>query len=307
MIRNAILLVITLLAACAYSYFEAPALSSAQWTLLIDLAWIWGGFTAYTIIAGELTGNCSQVDRLWSLVPIVYVGYVAYETNWDARASLMAALTLIWGARLTFNFARRGGYHWLPWKGEEDYRWEVLRKEAPLNNVWVWRLFNLFFICIYQMGLILLFTLPVVYAWSPEANALGAADFMLAILFVALVVWEFYADQQQWEYQTEKYRRINAGEALGPVYGKGFVHEGLWRLSRHPNYFAEQSIWLVFYGFSVAATGEWLNASITGAILLIFLFQGSAQFSEGLTAAKYPDYTDYQKRTPQFLPKFWGR
>ncbi|MGB4560336.1 MAG: hypothetical protein WBI11_00865, partial [Schleiferiaceae bacterium] len=60
--------------------------------------------------------------------------------------------------------------------------------------------------------------------------------------------------------------------------------------------------WVVFYGFSISSTGEWLNASILGAILLIFLFQGSAQFSEGLTAAKYPEYQDYQAKTPRFLP-----
>ena len=85
----------------------------------------------------------------------------------------MAALVAIWGARLTFNFARRRGYHWLPSKGKEDYRWEVLRQQAPLNKVVVWKLFNIFFICIYQMALIALFTLPIVYAWRPEASALG--------------------------------------------------------------------------------------------------------------------------------------
>ena len=302
MIRTAILLVVTLFAACAYTYFQAPALTEAQWALLTDLFWIWAGFTAYTIVAGELTGNCSQVDRLWSIVPIVYTGYAAYFTEWDARATLMAALVAIWGSRLTFNFARRGGYHWLPWKGEEDYRWEVLRQQAPLNNALVWKLFNIFFICIYQMALIALFTLPIVYAWRPEASALGWADGGLAVLMLALIAWETLADQQQWNYQKEKHRRKNAGETLGDYYGKGFTHTGLWSLSRHPNYFAEQSIWVVFYGFSVVATGEWLNASVLGAILLIFLFQGSAQFSEGLTAQKYPEYEDYKSQTPRFLP-----
>ena len=302
MIRTAILLVVTLFAACAYTYFQAPALSDAQWALLTDLFWIWAGFTAYTIIAGELTGNCSQVDRLWSIVPIVYTGYAAYFTGWDTRATLMAGLVALWGARLTFNFARRGGYHWLPWKGEEDYRWEVLRQQAPLNKPLVWKAFNVFFICLYQMALILLFTLPIAYAWREEANPVGWADAVLTLLFTALVVWEYVADQQQWEYQKEKYRRKGTGEDLGPYYGKGFTHTGLWSLSRHPNYFAEQSIWVVFYGFSIVATGEWLNASILGAILLIFLFQGSAQFSEGLTAQKYPEYSDYQQQTPKFLP-----
>ena len=50
---------------------------------------------------------------------------------------------------------------------------------------------------------------------------------------------------------------LAAGEDLGPVYGKGFVHTGLWGRSRHPNYACEQSIWVVFYLFTGAATGEW--------------------------------------------------
>jgi steroid 5-alpha reductase family enzyme len=74
---------------------------------------------------------------------------------------------------------------------------------------------------------------------------------------------------------------------------------------RHPNYFSEQSIWLVFYLFSVAASGRWLNWSVMGIILLLLLFQGSADFSEKISAEKYPAYKDYLKRVPRFLPKLW--
>jgi steroid 5-alpha reductase family enzyme len=73
---------------------------------------------------------------------------------------------------------------------------------------------------------------------------------------------------------------------------------------RHPNYFAEQAIWVVFYLFSVAATGEWLNWTIVGAVLLVILFKGSSDFSEEISAKKYPKYADYQKRVGRFLPKF---
>jgi steroid 5-alpha reductase family enzyme len=71
---------------------------------------------------------------------------------------------------------------------------------------------------------------------------------------------------------------------------------------RHPNYTAEQAIWIVFYFYSVAATGLWLNWSIMGAILLVLLFWGSSNFSESISGGKYPDYADYRKRVPRFLP-----
>ena len=87
----------------------------------------------------------------------------------------------------------------------------------------------------------------------------------------------------------------------GP-YAKGFAHRGLWGVVRHPNYAAEQAIWIVFYLFSVSATGQWLNWSVIGAILLVLLFWGSSNFSESISASKYPDYADYKLRVPRFVP-----
>jgi steroid 5-alpha reductase family enzyme len=229
---------------------------------------------------------------------------MTWKGGMDERMVLMSVLVTIWAARLTYNFARRGGYSWKFWEGEEDYRWEVLRQRPGFKNPFVWLLFNLFFICFYQNTLIFLFTLPVLSGLTENAAPLGAWDYVLAAVYVGLVIMEYIADQQQFDFQTEKYRRINAGEPLGE-YADGFVQTGLWSKMRHPNYFAEQSIWVVFYLFSVAATGEWLNWTMAGAVLLIILFKGSSDFSEEISAKKYPAYKDYQKRVARFIPKFW--
>jgi steroid 5-alpha reductase family enzyme len=87
-------------------------------------------------------------------------------------------------------------------------------------------------------------------------------------------------------------------------YADGFVSKGLWAKVRHPNYAAEQSIWVVFYLMGVIATGEWLNWTIAGPILLMILFKGSADFSEEISASKYPMYKEYQKKVGRFIPKF---
>jgi steroid 5-alpha reductase family enzyme len=71
---------------------------------------------------------------------------------------------------------------------------------------------------------------------------------------------------------------------------------------RHPNYAAEQSIWIVFYFFSVVATGQWINWSIAGCLLLIVLFVGSSDFSESISKEKYPLYERYMKSVSRFLP-----
>jgi steroid 5-alpha reductase family enzyme len=285
------------------AYFLGTPPNELQLSILKSTAWIVAAVIAYTFIVGQLTGNNSQVDKLWSIVPIVYAWYMTYKGDWNDRMILMAVLVTIWGVRLTYNFARRGAYTWKFWEGEEDYRWEILRKKPGFKNPIIWLLFNLLFICFYQNTLIFLFTLPILSCLADQTNTLGWIDWSLAGLFIALVIIEFIADQQQYDFQTEKYRRINNGLDLGE-YANGFVTTGLWSKVRHPNYAAEQAIWVVFYLISIVATGEWLNWTIAGSILLIILFKGSSDFSEEISASKYPTYKEYQKKVGRFIPKF---
>jgi len=297
-------LIITVILLPVAAYFLGTPPNETQLSILRETAWGVGFVVLLTFVVGQLTRNNSQVDKLWSIVPAPYTWYMTWKGGMDERMVLMSVLVTIWAARLTYNFARRGGYSWKFWEGEEDYRWEVLRQRPGFKNPFVWLLFNLFFICFYQNTLIFLFTLPVLSGLAENAAPLGAWDYVLAAVYVGLVIMEYIADQQQFDFQTEKYRRINAGEPLGE-YADGFVQTGLWSKMRHPNYFAEQSIWVVFYLLSVAATGEWLNWTIAGAVLLIILFKGSSDFSEEISAKKYPAYKDYQKRVARFIPKFW--
>ncbi len=297
-------LIITVILLPVAAYFLGTPPNETQLSILRETAWGVGFVVLLTFVVGQLTRNNSQVDKLWSIVPAPYAWYMTWKGGMDERMVLMSVLVTIWAARLTYNFARRGGYSWKFWEGEEDYRWEVLRQRPGFKNPFVWLLFNLFFICFYQNTLIFLFTLPVLSGLAENAAPLGAWDYVLAAVYVGLVIMEYIADQQQFDFQTEKYRRINAGEPLGE-YADGFVQTGLWSKMRHPNYFAEQSIWVIFYLLSVAATGEWLNWTIAGAVLLIILFKGSSDFSEEISAKKYPAYKDYQKRVARFIPKFW--
>ncbi len=274
-----------------------------QFDILSQMALPVGLVIAYCFVVGEISRNNSQVDKLWSIVPIYYVWHMTLlAPELSERMVLMAILVTIWGARLTFNFARRGAYTWRFWAGEEDYRWEELRKRPGFNNNFIWGLFNLFFISAYQNILIFSFTVPIIATLSDQANPqLNVVDYILSALLLLAVAIEFVADQQQYVFQTEKHRRIKAGEALGD-YEKGFVSTGLWGIVRHPNYAMEQSIWVIFYLFSVNATGQWVNWTIGGCVLLLILFKGSSDFSEELSANKYSAYKDYQKNVPRFIP-----
>lgn len=305
MLKTILLLIVVLIVLPIVAFkFDQP-LTDLQTLLLQQSGMVLVGVILTCFVVSELTSNCSQVDKLWSLIPLAYAWIFAVSSGMDARVVLMAVLVTIWGLRLTFNFARRGGYSWKFWGGEEDYRWNILRENPVLKGRVRWTLFNLFFISSYQLTLIWLFTLPMVAATTAGEVPLGWADYLLAAIILGLIAMETIADQQQWNYQTEKYRRKNAGEQLDGEYADGFIHSGLWGKLRHPNYAAEQSIWVVMYLFSVAATGRWINWSMAGCILLLLLFQGSADFSEKISAEKYPKYNDYIKRVPRFFPRFF--
>ncbi len=239
-----------------------------------------------------ITRECSWVDRLWSISPPVYCLLVAAAADFDsARLNLMAALVTLWGVRLTFNFARKGGY----WKGGEDYRWPVVRERlGPIQ----FQLLNIVFISFGQMLLIWLFTAPIHQAWVWLDAPLTWLDALAAALFLVLLLGETVADEQMWAFQQDKKRKVAAGESVE----QPFLRSGLYACSRHPNYFCEIGMWWVFYLFAVAASGQWLHWSGLGFILLTALMISSTRLGETISLGKYPAYGEYQASTPRLVP-----
>ena len=262
---------------------------------LVTCLWICGVTIALTWIASLVTREYSWVDRIWSISPVIYVWVFAAATGMtDARLVLMACLVTAWGARLTYNFARKGGYA----RGGEDYRWAALRKRMSPA---LYQVFNLLFISIYQNALILGITLPAwtVYAASPRAP-LGIWDILIAVLFLALLTGETIADQQQWNFHQWKKSESAAGRTPSPT----FLTTGLFRYSRHPNFFFEQSQWWAFYLFTIAATGSVFHWTLLFPVLLSLLFVGSTVFTEAISKQRHPEYVDYQAGTSAIVPWF---
>lgn len=248
------------------------------------------GLIALCWLLSVVTREYSWVDRVWSIAPPVYAWAMAWKTGFEApRLTLIAVLITLWGARLTYNYARKGGYA----KGGEDYRWAILRERlGPVK----FQLFNATFIAPYQNALIFLLVAPANQA-ALFAGELGIGDVLLAWAFLALLAGEFQADQQQWDFHQQKAARKARGEA-----GPEFCTTGLFKYSRHPNFFFEFAQWWVIYGFGVLASGQWLHWSVAGPVLLTLLFDGSTRFTESITKSKYPEYADYQRSTSRLLP-----
>lgn len=298
--KTVLFLLVTIIVIPFFAFRFDDPLTEMQSAALMDLVVLYIVAAALCFILSLITDNYSQVDKLWSAIPIAYVWIVAIQSGFEARILMMAILVTVWGIRLTYNFSRRGGYSLRFWTGEEDYRWAVLRAKPEFAARWKWVTFNLLFISFYQMGLIMLITLPALK--SMGGNPLGWTDYLIGALLLVFVLIETIADQQQWNFHREKTRLKEAGEVLPEKYKKGFVSSGLWGLVRHPNYASEQAIWIVFYFFSVSATGLWINWSVMGAILLVLLFFGSSNFSESISMSKYPEYAEYKKRVARFVP-----
>lgn len=285
--------------------YVGPELDASQLSVLKTLGIIAGCSALYCFVVGELTGNNSQMDKLWSILPPVYCWVIAVNGGMSLRLVVMAVLATLWGARLTFNFARKGAYRLKFWEGEEDYRWAVVREGPFFNgNRWGWMLFDLFFISIYQNALILLTTFPALVSMTSTVP-FGIVDVIAAVLMLGFIAWEAVADEQQWAFQTKKWAMIKAGQKLEDLpepYNLGFNTQGLWGISRHPNYLGEQSIWICFYIFSIGAGIGIFNWSIIGCLLLVVLFIGSSSLAEEISGGKYPQYKSYCAQVSRFIP-----
>ena len=123
-------------------------------------------------------------------------------------------------------------------------------------------------------------------------------DLIVTLVFLGFLIGETIADQQQWNFHTAKQATIAAGGTPEPR----FLQSGLWRFSRHPNFFFEQAQWWTLFFFGAIAAGSVLQWTVLGAVLLTGLFVGSTIFTESITKSKYPEYANYQATTSPIVP-----
>lgn len=213
----------------------------------------------------------------------------------------------IWGVRTTYTFYRKGGYRFK----FIDQRWIFIQSILSSKQFFI---FNFFFIALYQNLLLVLLTMPlfaVHQAKRFESTSLNSIDALATIGLIVSITLEHIADNQQWEFYERKRIAIENKECLVGDLKRGFLSHGLFRFSRHPNFFAEMCIWWCVYLYSVAATYpvhlQWINPTIIGTVLLTVLFQGSTPLTEYLSSSKYSTYQQYQKTTSRLIPMFPGQ
>ncbi len=108
MLITILILLLTLVVVPLVSFYFGTPLNVLQSEVLTDMGIVLAIVTGVCFLLGEITRNNSQIDKIWSIIPIYYVWHIAYVGDFAPRLVLMAVVVTIWGARLTYNFARRG-------------------------------------------------------------------------------------------------------------------------------------------------------------------------------------------------------
>jgi steroid 5-alpha reductase family enzyme len=223
--------------------------------------------------------NVGLVDIFWSLfLLLALVLYVALASVHSARAWLVLALVAIWSVRLAAYLAARN------WSAAEDHRYRAIRERNEPGFIW--------------KSIYLVFGLQAVLAWLISAPLAAAAnsldpldvfDLTGTVLVVLGICIESIADAQLVRFKalTSNADRVN--------------DRGLWRYSRHPNYFGE---FLVWWGLFIIAlgTGAWWTVFAPALMTVLLLKVSGVALLEKDIGERRPAYRDYRARTSAFFP-----
>lgn len=230
-------------------------------------------------LASILLKNASIADSLWPVL-FVLLGsiYLLAASNPGARSYLLFLLVFLWGARLGAFITRRN------WGEPEDRRYAAMRA-AHAPGFW-WK--SIYLVFGLQSALAWVISLPLLAASLGQAP-LGWLDYSALSLWLVGIFFEGVGDQQLADFKARPEHR---GQVLD---------RGLWRYTRHPNYFGEACIWWAFYLFALAAGGWW---SLVSPILMTWLLlrvSGVALLEKDI-AERRPAYREYLARTNAFFP-----
>ena len=227
--------------------------------------------------------DVSIVDSLWSLMILLcLLAYVLLADSTGPRTMILVGLVGAWAIRLSAYITIRN--HGEP----EDRRYRAIRE----NNQPFFEWKSLYIVFLFQGFLAWVICLPVVAAVSGQTPP-GPLDYAGIALYLCGMFFEVVGD-----YQLSRFRRSEhtANDVLD---------SGLWRYTRHPNYFGEAVIWWGFYLIALSAGAWW---TVFAPLLMTFLLlrvSGVAMLEKDI-AGRRPAYREYIRRTNAFFPG-WPR
>jgi steroid 5-alpha reductase family enzyme len=234
----------------------------------------------FTWIVSLVKRDVSIVDSVWSLFFLAAMLFYYFNPSANCpRSSLALILIGIWSLRLCAYLT------WRNWGQPEDRRYQEIRRRNEPN----FTLKSLAIIFLFQAVLAWLISLPILPVLKSD-QALGLLDALGVVLFLFGLVFESLAD---WQMSRFKARADSKGQVMD---------QGLWRYSRHPNYFGEFCVWWGFYLLALSADAWlWLLFSPLLMSFLLMKVSGVPLLEKDLVDRR-PAYREYQKRTNCFFP-----
>ena len=228
--------------------------------------------------------NVSIVDAFWGMgFVVVNLTYFLLEPLSYTRTLVVLALVSIWGIRLSAYLLKRN------YGKEEDFRYQEFRRHYGINRYWWVSFFQVF---ILQGSLIMIVSLPLFGIYGETtSNELNSIDYIALLCWCIGFLFESVGD-----YQLTKFKKNPANKGA-------ILNTGLWRYTRHPNYFGDATVWFSFGLFSAASGGYW---HFIGALVMIYLIiniSGVAMLEKSLKKTK-PGYRAYVESTNAFIPWF---
>lgn len=248
-----------------------------DWTLYLHglCAILALGFAGWVI--SLIRRNVTHVDSMWSLFFVAAL-FIYQTDSVSVRSDILLAMVLLWAMRL-FAYLT-----WRNWGPHEDHRYLAIRK----NNEPNFQFKSLYIIFGLQALLAWIISLPL-FAASQSVADLNLWDYLGCVFWLLGFAWETLAD---WQLAIFKSNPNNHGKVL---------NTGLWRLSRHPNYFGECCLWWGYYLIACAAGGWWTIPAPLLMTLLLLKVSGVALLEKDITDRR-PDYAKYKASTNAFLP-----
>lgn len=228
--------------------------------------------------------DASIVDVFWGsgFVVASWVYFALTPDGFDSRKWLVVILVTLWGLRLSLYIL------WRNWGEGEDARYQKFRANA--GEQWWWQSYVKVFLL--QGFLMWLISAPLLAAQiSPTPANLTVMDYLAVIVWLIGFFFEAVGD---WQLARFKADPANKGQLLT---------SGVWRYTRHPNYFGDATQWWAYYFFAVAAGSWWFIYSPILMTFLIIRVSGVALLENNLKQAK-PGYEDYIRNTSAFIPWF---
>lgn len=233
-------------------------------------------------LASLVLEDASIVDRFWGLGFVLLAGwYSAHGAGWEGRSLLLLGLTAVWGIRLSAHIHARN-------RGKaEDPRYARWREAAGPS--WWWK--SLFKVFLLQAVILWLVSAPLLVGLSsPTPAAWTALDAVGSVLWLTGFLFEAVGDAQLAAFKRDP---ANRGRVLS---------SGLWRYTRHPNYFGDALVWWGLFAIA-AATPYGPYAALSPALMTFLLARVSGvPLLESQLRETRPGYSDYVRRTSAFIP-----